>query len=393
MDGVPGIAVLMVLLYHLKEALASDLHVHAGRLYVGINTFSGAGFMGVEVFFFISGFVLFYPYARTLFEGKPLQTVAHFANRRALKILPSYLVSLTFMTIVLVFALPRSMDSWVVLEIARNYGVHLLFAHSIFKSTFFALNGPLWSLAGEVQFYLIFPLAAWAFRRWALATPLLLVAISEGYRLQLQVSGGASDSFYVYQLPGFLDLFAFGMGSAYLIVMFRERFAGLTRWSLLFTAISVLAAVGLNAMFFSLAHAGGGPGAWHWQNTFRSMFGALLAIFAVSGMLGAPSWQKVVANPVFVYLAFISYNLYLWNKFVILWVRGHVLSYFAHWPHAPLISIWLPVAAALLIAIVATYAIERPFLDSGWSILPLCRTASKRSSTGVEGAAAESATS
>ncbi|HEV2909427.1 MAG TPA: acyltransferase [Candidatus Eremiobacteraceae bacterium] len=369
MDGMRGIAVLMVLVYHLKEALASDLHLGSGPFNVGINTFAGAGFMGVEVFFFISGFVLFYPYARTLFEGKPLQTVAHFADRRALKILPSYLFSLTFMTLFLLVTLPRPLDVVTSLRLLQNFGLHLVFAHSISKATFFAINGPLWSLAVEIQFYLIFPLVAWAFRRWALATPLVLIALAQAYRWHLEMHGGASNSFYVYQLPGFLDLFAFGMASSYLTVMFRARFPQLARWWPLFTIISLLAAAGLNAMFASLVHSGGGPAAWHWQNTFRPIFGVLLGIFATAGMLGAPLWQKIVANRVFVYLAFISYNLYLWNKFVILWVVAHWLPFFGNWPHSTLIANLLPFACALLIGIAATYLIERPFLDHGWAVL------------------------
>ena len=371
MDGMRGIAVLMVLIYHLKEALATDLHVRLGAVTLGINTFAGSGFLGVEVFFFISGFVLFYPYARTLFEDKPLQTVAHFIDRRALKILPSYLFSLTFMTAVLLLALPKPAALDTTVKLLQNYGLHLVFAHSIFKTTFFAINGPLWSLAVEIQFYVLFPAIAWAFRRWALATPLMMIAASQGYRLYLAVHGGGSDSFYVYQLPGFLDLFAFGMGSSYLTVMFRSHLPQLHRWWPLFTAISLLAAVGLNAMFASLIHAGAGPAAWHWQNTYRSLFGLLLAVFAVSGMLGASAWQRLIANPVLVYFAFVSYNLYLWNKFVIVWVAVHVLPFFRSWPHSTLIANLVPLCAAILVAIATTYLVERPFLDHGWAVLQM----------------------
>ena len=389
MDGMRGAAVLMVLIYHLKEALASDLHVSLGRLYLGINGFAAAGFMGVEVFFFISGFVLFYPYARTLFEGKPLQTVTHFVDRRALKILPSYVFSLTFMTAVALLELSRPLAVGAALDLMRNYALHLFFAHSAFKDTFFAINGPLWSLAIEVQFYLLFPAIAWAFRRWALATPLVLVAISSAYRFYLQAHGGAYNSFYVYQLPGFLDLFAFGMGSSYLTVMFRALYPQLARWRIGFTALSLFTAVALNAMLFSLVAAGSGPEAWHWQNTFRTVFGALLAVFAVAGMLALPFWQRLVANPVLVYLAFISYNLYLWNKFVIRWMAIHVLPFFRDWPHSTLIANTLPFVAALLVGIAATYLIERPFLDHGWAVLGFGRKQASTATPAKAGAQAK----
>ncbi|MBV8172566.1 MAG: acyltransferase [Candidatus Eremiobacteraeota bacterium] len=373
MDGMRGIAVLMVLVYHLKEALATNLHVHAGRLELGINNFAAAGFMGVEVFFFISGFVLFYPYARTIFEDKPLQTVAHFVNRRALKILPSYIFSLTVMTAFVLLLLPRPLDGLAAFKLLQNYAVHLLFVHSAFKETFFAINGPLWSLAVEVQFYFLFPAIAWSFRRWPLITPLLLILIAQMYRLHLQLHGGAYDSFYIYQLPGFLDLFAFGMASSYVTVMFRSEFPQLRHWWLAFTVVSLIAAVGIDMMCVSLTHAGGGPNAWHWQNTYRSVFGALLAVFAVSGMLAAPLWQRIIANRVFVYCAFISYNLYLWNKFVIVAIAHYVLPFFRNWPYSTWIANLLPLTAAVLVAIAATYLVERPFLDHGWAVLSFGR--------------------
>jgi peptidoglycan/LPS O-acetylase OafA/YrhL len=365
MDGMRGLAILMVVLYHLDEALHVPLGVHIGSVWFGIKHFVDAGFLGVEVFFFISGFVLFYPYAQHLFEDKPLQTLAHFANRRALKIIPSYVFSLTFMTVLIAITVPAAP------HLLRDYFLHLFFIHNTVPDAFASINGPLWSLAIEVQFYLLFPLVCWSFRRWPLATPMLMIAVAGAYRYYLEATGNSWSFFYVYQLPGFLDFFALGMGVAYLIVMLRSERPRVLRFGWAFAAVSFAAVLGIDAMFKNLVDTGGGPVAWHWENTYHPIFAVLIALFAFAGALAVPVWQNLVANRVLVFLAVISYNLYLWNKFIIVWLKNHMLLLlYALSPHAaPYFVYGIAVLCCVLVAVATTYLLERPILQNGWKEL------------------------
>ena len=80
LDGLRGLAIALVVWYHAWLV--------SGQGLAGINFVAEAGFLGVDLFFFISGFCIFYPYARSMRDGRPAPTKRRFFSRRALKILP-----------------------------------------------------------------------------------------------------------------------------------------------------------------------------------------------------------------------------------------------------------------------------------------------------------------
>src|SRR6202044_3361742 len=88
LDGLRGIAVLLVLWYHVWEI--SWLRAPLPWLQFVPET----GFVGVHLFFFLSGFVIVYPFVRAAATGRPQPGWAHFAWRRFIKIFPSYALSI-----------------------------------------------------------------------------------------------------------------------------------------------------------------------------------------------------------------------------------------------------------------------------------------------------------
>ncbi|HUY11521.1 MAG TPA: acyltransferase, partial [Candidatus Dormibacteraeota bacterium] len=315
-----------------------------------------AGLLGVEVFFFISGFSLFYPYARTLIEGRQLQTLGHFIERRVRKILPSYVVVVIVVALLAPAQIPFGESLW------SHILVHLTFLHAFFPNAFVSIDGPLWSLAVEVEFYVIFPLLAWlAMRNLALALA-LMTAIAWGYRLWLANTGLDGSFFFAYQMPAFLDLFAAGMLASYLYIAVQN---GRLAWLAVernATTIALVALVLLDGLFGAMLQRPGGAGVWEWQNDNRVALAVLLLCFTVGTAFSHPFLRIAVANRVTLWLALISYNLYLWNKPIILgivrlWVY---IQQFAH-PHAFLLIVAL--CAVLGVAQLTTRFIERPILE------------------------------
>ena len=155
LDGLRGIAIALVLWFHVWELtwLRADLPLGAGRL--NFNAIPETGFLGVDLFFFISGFCLFMPYAQAAATGGRPPSLAAFAYRRALKIVPSYVFAIAAMSALGLahFASPA--------EAAREIALHLLFIHVWFTDSYGSINGVLWSIAVEVQFYVVFTLLAW----------------------------------------------------------------------------------------------------------------------------------------------------------------------------------------------------------------------------------------
>lgn len=151
-DGLRAVAVLAVALFH-------------GEL----GPFGG-GFVGVDVFFVISGFLITGIIWRAIEQGR--FSLAHFYERRIRRILPALMaVVLVVILFTLLFKTPRE---------ARSFGESISFL-GLFASNFFFLQergyfaAPLdqftllhtWSLAVEEQFYIVFPLLLMALGAFA----------------------------------------------------------------------------------------------------------------------------------------------------------------------------------------------------------------------------------
>lgn len=364
LDGLRGIAILMVVWWHLWLFSWLTPYINLfGHQYGVLLIVPGTGLMGVELFFFISGFVLFYPYARHLFEGKALQTVGHFAERRFLKIVPSYAIAL--------FAAAPLLGQFVSpLHALWQIVAHLLFIHTFWVDTWVGINGVLWSLGVEVQFYLIFPALCWAFRRQPVVVYLLMCAGAIGYRMwAAHIDVG--DYVRMQQMPAYLDLFADGMLAAYAFVWLRNR-PNHERFAWLATLIAAAAAVGLYALLANLHTKLYIPNGYNaWQATNRPFFGGLVAVFTVAALFSYRWLHVAIANPFLRYLGIISYNLYLWHNVVMLYMlRRRIPAPDTPDPHLDdhwkwIYTIW-SLLISLAISTLITYAIELPILKKGF---------------------------
>lgn len=310
LDGLRGLAIALVVWFHVWQItwLRADVHLFGATL--NFNAIPETGFVGVDLFFFISGFCLFYPYARTLFDGRPQQTLATFAYRRALKILPSY-----YLSIALVIALGWTHFTSTGEALAQILS-HVFFVHIFNGETYGGINGALWSLAVEVQFYVLFPLMAWSAMRRPFLTCGLVALAALAYRLVVVAHPNAR--YEMEQLPGTIDLFAAGILAAYAYRAIAVRAPALARRRGLWT---MLALVGAAASAWSVAGAfdarlyANWPAAWEvWGRTQLSVS---FAILTVGSLVALPAWQRTLANPALVFLSAISYNLYLCHTVVI----------------------------------------------------------------------------
>jgi peptidoglycan/LPS O-acetylase OafA/YrhL len=112
---------------------------------------------GVTLFFVLSGFLLFLPYANSLLFDSAWPSAKRFYLRRAFRILPGYYVSLILLVLLTQHAYLQP-DHW-----KQDLLFLTLFMDSS-HSTYQAINGPFWTLAVEWQFYLLLPLIALGFR-------------------------------------------------------------------------------------------------------------------------------------------------------------------------------------------------------------------------------------
>jgi peptidoglycan/LPS O-acetylase OafA/YrhL len=343
LDGLRGLAIALVVWYHAWLV--------SGQGVAGINFVAEAGFLGVDLFFFISGFCIFYPYARAMRDGRAAPTTRRFFVRRARKILPSYLLALAVFGIVYHarFASPA--------EAAVQFASHLTFMHTLTPLTFGAISGPLWTIGVEVQFYLLFPLLCPWLRKAPLLTCGALLVFSETYRFVVGQAGLGSTFVFINQLPAYLDVFGSGMFGAYLLTTRKFPAHAPVRW--LYTLGSLAAfviAIGGLAQVASISRGADINAAYGWVNAVRVFVGPLCIVLALSTSFAVGRWRAVFTAPALAFLSMISYNLYLWNLEIAVWYHQAGLP-------APA-TFALGIATAILLATAITYAVERPILEA-----------------------------
>src|SRR5437016_6883224 len=151
LDGVRACAILFVMVFHINRITGDNLwSISENPLASSVST---AGGTGVTLFFVLSGFLLFMPFAKALLFNTqwPLNRV--FYLRRFLRIIPGYYVSLLLL---ILFLHPEYLHR----DHLKDLLLFVTFFMDSSRATFRQLNGPFWTLATEWQFYMLLPLIA-----------------------------------------------------------------------------------------------------------------------------------------------------------------------------------------------------------------------------------------
>jgi peptidoglycan/LPS O-acetylase OafA/YrhL len=219
-DGLRGLAILMVLVYHSSLVHTFvPIRTPLGSGSIDLTGPSRYGYLGVNLFFVLSGFCLSLP----LVQDGPTRMhldVQRFWRRRAWRILPPYYAALA------VFALRPALERALQAAIGwphsavRGYSAgsiiaHAFMVHNLWPAWSLDINAAFWTLALESQFYLLFPLLVWSFRRWGPAqTAAAVFAVTVGYRTWIYAHGYL---LFASALPGRLSEFVLGMLAASLL--------------------------------------------------------------------------------------------------------------------------------------------------------------------------------
>jgi len=190
LDALRGFAALFVMMYHIT--MQSTPHSAPA---IAFKQLFSLGWSGVDLFFVLSGFLI----TGLLVEAKGSTNYFRvFYARRALRILPLY-----YVTLIVLFGGPLFVklphDFVVPLRDQLWFWVYLQNFHWL-GSKFAGLTGPLWSLAIEEQFYLVWPLLILlASRKQALWLCAGCLALSVGYRTFALNSTLHLDTYYSTQ--------------------------------------------------------------------------------------------------------------------------------------------------------------------------------------------------
>jgi peptidoglycan/LPS O-acetylase OafA/YrhL len=341
-EGLRGVAAVYVFLYHIwQTATAPQAVLAAAR---GATWFLQYGHFAVVVFIVISGYCLGLPVANH--PERPF-SVRGFAVRRARRLMPAYVAALALsVAVVYVTAALRGhhIPAWHMLV---GVASHLALVHNLVPSLTEYINGPMWSIALEVQIYVVFALLlvpVW--RRFGLLAQLAL-AVALGIVPHFLLRG-----LFDWTTPWLLGLFGMGVVAAALTARPPGR-ALLWRWISIAAGVLALAAVAL--------HGEGTPdGAYLWADL---VVGAAVAVFFVASSAERPGIlaRALALRPVVLAGAF-SYSLYLIHGPVVE-LTGTALARL----HAGVASGAIVYALLIPLMLAAAYGFylmaERPFLS------------------------------
>jgi peptidoglycan/LPS O-acetylase OafA/YrhL len=184
-EGLRGVAVLWVVLFHylvVREKLFDDPWIATVSASRPLEAVIRNGYLGVDLFFLISGFLLTLPWFVHARLGRPAPATYAFYERRFWRIAPAYYLQLALL-FVLVMPLLFGWMYWRrdLFVYAFNAVTHMAFVHNTtpLTSGSMGVNGALWTLAIEAQYYVLVPFVAPLFvrRPWTMLAAAFAAAV------------------------------------------------------------------------------------------------------------------------------------------------------------------------------------------------------------------------
>lgn len=335
LDGLRGLAVLLVLISHLSLVR---------MLAFGEFDFGGIGKYGVYLFFVLSAFLLTLP----LLRMEPARFAApgtwlRYASRRVLRIYPLY-------TVVLLANLQWNATPYFIRFTGTDVREHL---------TLQAGKAVYWAIPAEFTYYAVLPFVAvamaFALRRLSrqvapVATLAILLAVYLAWPDTTYQKNG-------FRMGGYLPVFLMGSFGAFLHhwlagVTWRESrtarraFEGLA-------ALLLLAPVVMMPDLWALIT--GNPTSVHHFHHHVLWFGLIWALLIVAMLNGTGVLRRIFAFKPLRFVGIISFGIYLWHVPVLKYVAYNVRS-------APLAQAAMVTAITIALSTLTYLLIERPFL-------------------------------
>lgn len=374
LDGIRAFSVLFVVWFHIwqqnwlmptiKTPELSFLRINS----IDLSWIPRTGYMFVNMLIFLSGFCLYLPYARHTVYGDKFPSLKSFYRRRIARIVPSYMFCVIAVLIYdLISGAYNAPDYWMSGNTAfmwKDIITRLTFTSNLFADTtyFTLLNGALWTVALEVQFYIVFPLFQKAFMKKPVITYTAMTLVSFAYIFW--VNGHEEITPIMHQLPSYLGIYANGFMGAVI-------FTGMTKLvkrNKYIAMLSTITSVACIYVYYLIMCIGMSKPDSDWQLYYRYHLSLLFIIFAISTAYSLPFYRKIFSNRVSVFLSVISYNFYMWHQFIGGTLKKHHIPYWTGdtepnqldnkpwmWKHF-IISMSLSVIVAAL----TTYLIEKP---------------------------------
>ncbi len=373
LTGLRGVAAWWVVLFHVRTVII-PLFLNADMVSALVQSWQRIlhvnirplfyGWMGVQVFFVLSGFLLFLPFARVLLGQREKINLLEYFKRRFKRILPAYYFQLVILAVLSFFGLYQS-TTW------TNWIMHGLMIHNFSSVYNWELNGVSWTVPVEFDFYLLLPLLFLFIRKSGIYN-FVLAALGGAIIYKMMVFSYAIDKEVIYkvwlfgQLPGRIDLFAFGMLGAFIYEKYNQQIQQFKYKNYLEFG---LLAGGVFAVWLLIKFLMSMEGKFWLGHPSLFFYDSLLGVAILLIVLGITIQGKLTkilfANRLVVYLGEISYSTYLWHMPLLLFVfqNPQIKKYIQANPNENLLLVLLFAIGLVLFASILSYRyVELPFL-------------------------------
>jgi peptidoglycan/LPS O-acetylase OafA/YrhL len=354
-----GIAALSVLAYHVSYKFGYPRSELIAYLFQRIT---GPDVTAVIVFFLISGFVLYRPFAEARYEGRSMPALIRYAVRRVARIVPAYWVVLAIVTGLLSLHYVLTPGGFI-----RYFGFMQIYATQTVADGGIA---PAWTLCVEVSFYAALPLLAIAIRRLGRGRSFLLselalcaamTVVSVLWQVVVFTQFNVTSDWLLSALawlPSTLSLFAAGMALAAASVWVEHaahepapiRLVARAPWLFWLLAATLFYGIG---QFASLASRN--FEAWFILAQLLKMLGAALLLLPLIFGTSRRGWLRgLLGTRLFIWLGAISYGVYLWHQPLLDKLAPNLLH------HGELFTLAALTAVTVVAATLSYYFVERP---------------------------------
>lgn len=359
-DALRGVAALGVVLYHTIGRVDTPLPQNLLKWPIAfIHSITSFGYVGVFLFFVISGFCIHLQWAKAKAKGQPHEIrFGAFWKRRFRRLYPAYLIALSlYLGMTALSVGIKVTGTWF-----YDVLMHLFMLHNLDPKTAYSINGVFWTLAIEEQLYLAYFLLLFLRTRWGWGPTLLVCAAARvgwfffshgvwvAFGIGVPVPEAAASHWLTWALGAISVEAAFGL-------------IKLPRWTrnIWLGAGFILLAVGISQVF-PVTDKDGFIHRFCWL-VLHPAWGLGFFIVVNRAFEAEKQWRAAISTPRIIGLlagvGVFSYSLYLIHSLVIM----------ESWRFTP--PSWPPLINALFVITPATVAFswiffqfcERPFIS------------------------------
>jgi peptidoglycan/LPS O-acetylase OafA/YrhL len=364
-DGLRAIAALMVYFYHVWEfAGRPQLEIAVSKWNVNLLAPLTSLPSRVDLFMVLSGFCLFLPLCKP--GGMDKWNIKTYTKRRLRRIIPPYYFALVYASLlpvllVIVMRAAGREANWQPFPTLWEWVTHLLFIHTLFGDTWNTINGSLWTLGLEMQFYLAFPLAVWGYSRWGLKFIGGMIVVSLLYRtVAAYILASADDTTRFLSTIFFVGRwtqFAAGMLAAWVVARYwKSHIRRDASWGL--STLCATLAIYILAVSEIVEQIGHYP--------IRDMLLSIAFAGAVLTLcISATRVRWFVENRVITWFGFISYSFFLVHQ-PTAWYLSEMLRKNAGLDGIVLLAVLSSIGLLITTCIAYLFFLicERPFLNT-----------------------------